>query len=152
MTRRVSVFTLIVGVALAVPTRAEKAPLSPEQLRKTATHVVIGEVTAIYTRSETAGDWQYTRYVAEVRVGGKRKGRWAEEGRSRLRTVLASSMDQSAETGTEHQWALGPAETRRELRIYMAKNAYDGFTEANKDGGFNVIGCDGFERLKPAGK
>src|SRR5438093_1483362 len=38
------------------------------------------------------------------------------------------------------------------VRVYMARNAYDGFTDDNKDGGFNVIGGNGFERVKPAGK
>jgi len=28
--------------------------------------------------------------------------------------------------------------------IYLAKNAYDGFTRDNHDGGFNVIGANGF--------
>lgn len=36
------------------------------------------------------------------------------------------------------------------LRIYLAKNVYDGFTQDNKDGGFNVIGANGFEKVKPA--
>jgi hypothetical protein len=39
------------------------------------------------------------------------------------------------------------------LRVYLARNAYDGFTSANNDGGFNVIGANGFEKLKAgAGK
>ena len=29
--------------------------------------------------------------------------------------------------------------------LYLACNAYDGFTQANTDGGFNVIGPNGFE-------
>ena len=66
----IRVVCVLAAAALAVPARAEKAPLSPEELRKTATHVVTGRVAAIYERTETAGDWRYTRYVAEVRVDG----------------------------------------------------------------------------------
>ena len=33
------------------------------------------------------------------------------------------------------------------LRIYLARNAYDGFSNENNDGGFNVIGANGFEKL-----
>jgi hypothetical protein len=33
------------------------------------------------------------------------------------------------------------------LRIYLARNAYDGFSDDNKDGGFNVIGANGFEEM-----
>jgi hypothetical protein len=35
------------------------------------------------------------------------------------------------------------------VRIYLARNAYDGYTYENKDGGFNVLGVNGFEKLKP---
>jgi hypothetical protein len=33
--------------------------------------------------------------------------------------------------------------------VYLARNAYDGYTFDNKDGGFNVIGANGFETLNP---
>jgi hypothetical protein len=33
------------------------------------------------------------------------------------------------------------------LRIYLARNAYNGFGTTN-DGGFDVIGANGFEKLK----
>lgn len=65
MFRLLLVLSLLVPVA---PLWAEKVPLSPEELRQTATHVVVGKVAAVYARTETAGDWKYTRYVAEVRV------------------------------------------------------------------------------------
>ena len=35
-----------------------------------------------------------------------------------------------------------------ELRIYLAKDAYNGFGPGDKDGGFDVVGANGFERLK----
>ena len=33
------------------------------------------------------------------------------------------------------------------LRIYLARNASDGFNRENKDGGFNVVFPNGFERI-----
>jgi hypothetical protein len=33
--------------------------------------------------------------------------------------------------------------------VYLARNAHDGFDPDNKDGGFNVIGANGFEKLAP---
>jgi hypothetical protein len=33
------------------------------------------------------------------------------------------------------------------MRVYLARNAYDGFDPNNKDGGFNVIGANGFEKV-----
>ena len=40
----------------------------------------------------------------------------------------------------------GIPEEGNRMRIYLARNAYDGFGET-KDGGFNVIGANGFEKL-----
>ena len=37
------------------------------------------------------------------------------------------------------------------MRIYLARNIYDEFSrKKNMDGGFNVIGANGFERLDGA--
>jgi hypothetical protein len=43
---------------------------------------------------------------------------------------------------------LNKPETGETLRIYLARNAYDGATNDNNDGGFNVIYSNGFEKLK----
>ncbi len=34
------------------------------------------------------------------------------------------------------------------VRVYLARSAYDGFGYGNKDGGFNVIAPNGFEKIK----
>src|SRR5262245_58699424 len=60
--------------------RGEKVPLSPEELRNTATHVVIGKVQGIFTRTTDEGDWRVTRYVAEVKVEKAEKGDGVKEG------------------------------------------------------------------------
>jgi len=152
MTRRIPILALVVVLAVVATARAEKAPLSPEDLLKTATHVVVGQVTAIYTRTETAGDWQYTHYVAEVRVAEAEKGDGLKKGdlvyaRYWHRGWVGKTKQPPSTSG--HTGTPGKGDT---VRVYMAKNAYDGFTEANHDGGFNVIGGNGFETMKPAGK
>jgi hypothetical protein len=47
---------------------------------------------------------------------------------------------------------LNKPETGETLRIYLARNAYDGATNDNNDGGFNVIYSNGFEKLKDEAK
>src|SRR5688572_25147529 len=59
---------------LAIGVRAEVPNRSPEWLREHATHVITGEVTAIYARQSTEGNFKVTRYVAEVRVKSSEKG------------------------------------------------------------------------------
>lgn len=152
MTHRVLVLSLVAVSVVAAAARAEKAPLSPEELRETATHVIVGAVTAIYTRTETAGDWQYTRYVAEVRVAESEKGDGLKQGdlayaRYWHRRWISPRRQEPNTNG--HRDLPNQGET---VRIYMARNAYDGFTFENKDGGFNVIGANGFEKVKSAGK
>ena len=152
MCQRALLLAIVVALAWAAPARAEKVPLSPEELHKTATHVVVGDVTAIYTRTEKTGDWQYTHYVAELRVAKCEKGDGLKKGdlvyaRYWHRQWISPRKQEPNTNG--HRGLPKQGET---VRIYLAKNAYDGFTFENKDGGFNVIGANGFEPVKPAGK
>lgn len=138
----------LIVISLALSVRAEKADMPPEGLRKRATHVVVGEVNAVYTREYRDGKWRYTRYVAEVSVDEVEKGEGLAEGalvyaRYWRRRWLARSTPPMTTAG--HRGLPKEGET---LRIYLARNAYDGFTKDNNDGGFNVIGANGFERLK----
>ncbi len=126
---------------------AEKLSLSPEGLRKVATHVIQGQVRAVYSQDAREGGWLVTRRVAEVRVDVSEKGegleprdlvyarywtrRWVGDGPSPPSTHGHRDLPAQGET----------------LRIYLARNAYDGFKEKNDDGGFNVIGANGFERV-----
>ena len=148
MSQRFSLLILIVTVALATPVKGRKADMQPASLRKTATHVIVGNVVGIYERTEVKGDWRYTRYVAEIRVTDTEKGegidesgmvyarywkrRWIAAGHMPTSTVGYRGLPREGET----------------VRVYLARNAYDGFGHDNKDGWFNVIGANGFERLK----
>jgi len=138
---------VVVMALLAPPARAEKAPMSPEALRRTATHVVTAEVVAVYTRTAVEGMYRVTRHVAEIRVREVEKG----EGIDREAPLYVRYWTQQwvgpgmAPPGTNgHRGLPSPGDV---LRIYLARNAYDGFTSANTDGGFNVIGANGFEKL-----
>ena len=113
MYHRVSILALVAVVLSPSTARAEKAPLSPEELRKTATHVVVGKVTAIYTRTETAGDWQYTLYVAEIQVAETEKGDGVKKGDLVYARYWHRRWISPRKARAEHQWALGPAESGR---------------------------------------
>jgi hypothetical protein len=151
MIRNLWLLSLAAVAAGVVPVRAEKAPLSPEELRKTATHIVTGRVAAVYERTETSGDWKYTRFVAEVRVEGSEKGDGIKKGdlvyvRYYRRAWVGTGKQPPSSSGHS-----GLPATGESVRAYLARNAYDGFTSENTDGGFNVIGGNGFEKLEPAG-
>ena len=58
-----------IGILLfAAHANAEKAPSSQKQLESIATHIVVGKVQAIYTRTEREGNYEYVRKVAEVKI------------------------------------------------------------------------------------
>lgn len=141
---------LFVGVlltaALGSTLWAEKVDTPPKGLRRTATHVVTGEVVAIYTRAATKGDWAYTHYLAEVKVAKVEKGEGLTSGGlvyvRYWRRKFTGAVPPPSTGG--HR---GLPKEGQSLRIYLARNAYDGFTKENHDGGFNVIGANGFEKL-----
>jgi hypothetical protein len=122
--------------------------MSPQALRETATHVVCGEVASIYRHVETKGHWQYTKYIAEIRVTAVEKGTAIKHGalvyarywtRKWVGKPNFSSFSTSGHRGLPKQ---GDS-----IRVFLARYAYDGFTKGNMDGGFNVIGANGFEDL-----
>jgi hypothetical protein len=143
--------TLIALMALALmadAARAEKIDMTPEELFQTATHVVVGKVAAVYERTETAGDWRYIHYVAEIPVAECKKGEGLKKGDmvyARYWRRAWQGKDRPPPSTSGHRGLPRVGET---VRVYLARNAYDGFSSGNKDGGFNVIGANGFEKLK----
>jgi hypothetical protein len=149
--RRVNWLVAAFGVGgLACGLRAEKPNMTPEELRETATNVVVGKVLAVYERPESAGNWKYTRYVAEVRVEKVEKGDGLKPGELVYARYWRKAWQGKGNPPPDTAGHRGLPAAGDTTRIYLAKNAYDGFTFENKDGGFNVIGANGFETLTPA--
>lgn len=77
---RIAIFCLAFAAAVsaAVSLMAERVPLNPEQLREEATHVVVGQVKAIYRRavaSSRSGEGTIEEHaVVEVEVETVEKG------------------------------------------------------------------------------
>ena len=139
---------LIAFVASSVA--AEKVDMPKDRLASTATHVVVAKVAAVYTRTVREGNYDVTKYVAEVRVETVEKGAGiatVDPLYVRYWTQQWAGKADAMPPGTAGHRGL-PKEGAR-VRIYLAKNAYDGFDPNNKDGGFNVIGANGFEALPP---
>ncbi len=154
-----SVFLVLAALAAfaASAPAPEKANLTPEALREVATHVVVGEVRAIYSRTVRDGSWEVTHHIAEVAPSNVEKGKIAapdgDDGAglvyARYWTRRWTGFFSAPPSTSGHRGVPAVGET---LRIYLARNAYDGFYTDNDDGGFNVIGANGFERLKAEAK
>ncbi len=144
---RLSLSLLIAAAALETPASGEKVNMSPEALRKTATHVITGNVVNVYERTETVGDWKYTRYVAEIRVNDLEKGDRIDEGGLVYARYWGRSWVGKGRVPPSTSGHRGLPVKGAKLRVYLARNEYDGFSRDNNDGGFNVIGANGFEAL-----
>jgi len=150
--------------AIAPAVHAEKASLSPDRLKQTATHVVVGKVHFIYMRSDNghtqpnqarssdARDWAYTRYLAEVQIQSTEKGEHLQPGELVYVRYWTRRWRGKGPIPTSTGGHRGLPSQGDTVRIYLARNAYDGFTFQNHDNGFNVIGANGFERIaSPSG-
>ena len=147
MIRKILLVSLLAMGLMGSKLKIEKPDMSPAELRKTATHVITGKVLAVSERSETADDWKYTRYVAEIQISTIEKGQGLKTGdliyaRYWRRAWQGKGPAPPATGG--HRGLPGVGEM---IRVYLARNAYDGFGDTN-DGGFNVIGANGFEKIK----
>jgi hypothetical protein len=133
---------------LASAVRAEKIDMSPAQLHETATHTVIAKIVAIYDREEPIGDWRYTRHVAEVRIDAVDKGESLKKGQLAYVRYWTRKWTGAGRVPPSTLGHRGLPSAWDTVRIYLSRNAYDGFTRDNNDGGFNVIGANGFEIMK----
>lgn len=142
-------FAGLVGVlALGLlPAVAEKPHSTPAQLAKRSTHIVRGTVERVFERARRHGKSLDTDYVAEVKVAAVEKGEgirldrplyvryWSKEWQG-------PGMPPARSSGHSQIPGEGAA-----VRLYLARNAYDGFGTERHDGGYNVLGKNGIQKL-----
>jgi hypothetical protein len=145
-------FVLALGAASLLnvrPAVAEKVDMTPEELQKTATHIVVGRAEQIFARTEKGKDYEYTHYVAEVRIDKLEKGEGYKQGDLMYVRYWHKRWIGAGDPPPDTSGHRGEPKPGQTLRIYAARNAYDGFG-TTKDGGLNVIGANGFEAIKAA--
>jgi hypothetical protein len=143
---RMAWFPLLLLLTISTGANGERVDMPPAWLKKTATHVIIGTVTAVYESKVDDKEWSTTRYVAEVRIKTTEKGDGLNTGdlvyvRYWHRRWISAAPPQLNTNG--HRGLPSPGQT---LRIYLARNAYNGAGVSN-DGGFDVVFANGFEKL-----
>lgn len=143
-----SVLAMLLLVGL-VPAVAEKPNSSPAQLESLATHIVRGEVVRVFTRVRQQGKFRVTHFVAELKVAAVEKGDGI-----RLDRPLYARYWTQAWTGAGYPppgtSGHDTVEEGASVRAYLARNAYDGFGTERHDGGYEVIGVNGFQVMTPA--
>jgi hypothetical protein len=123
-----------------------KMIMSPAKMRNTATHVIVGPVVRIYHHDQTAQDKRITNYVAEIRAERIEKGQGLNNGDLVYARYWTSAWLPTATPVPDQLGHRGLPKEGETLRVYLARNAYDG-AGYTQDGGFNVLFADGFEGL-----
>ncbi len=143
MSRMICLFVVVSSCVISVA-RAEKVDLSPQELREMATHVVTGHVNMIFQQTLALDDWQYTLYVAELRIAECTKGDGLAAGNLMYARYWQQQWIGNGDAPPSTSGHRGLPDEGDFVRVYLSRNAYDGFGD-NSDGGFNVIGANGFE-------
>ena len=140
--------SLVLASLLVLPSaKGAKAPYSKKQLEQVATHIVVGKVQAVYSRTEREENYEYVRKLAEVKVDKVEKGK-VPEGliyvRYWSREWKGLGLPPPGGQSYEPQPKKGQA-----CRFYLAKNAYDGWSEdGNQDGGYNIVYVNGVQAIE----
>ena len=137
--------------AFAPLSQAARAPSSKEKLARIATHIVIGQVRAIYSHKEEEGipivsGYAYDRKVAEVKIEKVEKGKISE---SLVYVRYWSRAWKGIGLPPPGGQSYHPQPRNGELcRFYLSKNSFDGWSDENQDGGYNVVYLNGVQTLK----
>lgn len=143
--------TILVAMAWAAPA-PEKAAMPTAAMQKMATHIVQGEVIRIYKSTEVDGPWEYTRFIAEMKVSAIEKGKGIEKEQLIYPRWFSRHWrrGEGPASGSGHYgWTPKVGE---KARAYLAKNSSDGFNRENNDGGFSLLVPNGFEKVTASQK
>ena len=128
-----------------------KAPSSKLELETIATHIVVGKVQAVYSYKEREGiplvsGYEYDHKVAEVKIAKVEKGKIFENlvyVRYWSRAWKGIGLPPPGGQSYHPQPKKGD-----QCRFYLSKNSFDGWTDENQDGGYNVVYLNGVQPIK----
>lgn len=144
-------FSVLLSLLFPSVVWGARAPSSTEKLERIATHIVLGEVRAVYSYKERDGmpllsGYEYERKVAEVKIEKVEKGKIAE---SLVYVRYWSRAWKGIGLPPPGGQSYDPQPKKGQFcRFYLAKNAYDGWSKSSKDGGYNVVYLNGVQPLE----
>ena len=127
---RCRLLLVVAIVAASLPPRAEakKPSQAPSELRKNATHLIVGKVIAIFGRIENEGDWKYIRYVAEIQVSVCEKGNRIDSGDLLYARYWQRQWIGQGQQPPDTSGHVGIPRAQDAVRVYLSRNADDGFS------------------------
>jgi hypothetical protein len=139
---------LVVTVAILVGAAwADRPNASSEELQQASTAIVTGKVKCIYSSTERKENWETTKFVVEVTVARCEKGDVKPGGlvyaRYYSRRALGKGLTAPGYYGIHTQPRVGQS-----VRLYLTTSSSESLDDES-DGGFNIVGPNGCELLKP---
>jgi len=143
--------TLAALVALAATVaRAERVPLSPEQLKAEATHVVTGVVKAVYSREVETTSYGKgtleTHYLLEIEVRAVEKGSGVASGDIVYARCWRLKKHGASGPLPGPSGHFGIPKEGDQVRAFLAKGKYGPTGQA--DNGSAVVYPNGIEKLR----
>lgn len=135
---------LSLACCLTPTVRAERIPMTPEQLVSNSTNIVVGGVTGIFSKTNTEGNYERTHFVAEVRVVKSERGDFQKDTLIYVRYWQQRWAGRGAVPPGTNGFRDVPKEGET-LRMHLVRNGYNGFGTSS-DGGLDVLGPNGFSR------
>jgi hypothetical protein len=130
--------------------RAERVPLSPEELKAEATHIVTGVVKAIYSREVETTSYGKgtleTHYLLEIEVGGVEKGSGVRKGDIVYARCWRLKKHGASGPVPGPSGHFGIPKEGEQVRAFLAKGKYGPTGQA--DNGSTVVYPNGIEKLK----
>ncbi len=136
-------------LAAALPTEGGIAARKPEDLKKDATHIVVGKVTEVYSTTSKSQNSALTKFVAQIQIEKLEKGSGLKHGE----VVYARYWDskwigkQPGPPGADDGYSPMP-KVGDHVRAFLAQNSSQGGMGQQSDGGYDVLIPNGFEVVK----
>lgn len=136
-------------IALAMNSaRAEKVDMTPEQLQMTATHVISGLVKDIYSTMEREGDYEVTRFIAEIVIEKVEKGDGLKAGELAYARYWRQNWRGKGTPPPGTSGHRGLPKKGDAIKVYLVNKGYNGGGDTT-DGGYDVVFTNGFSVREP---
>ena len=142
---RITLLTKTIVLICMGTAHAEIPKKSPEQLKEQSSNIVVGKVQAVYTHSETNGDFAKIKGVVEIRIDSIEKGEGLEKGgllyARYWRTAWQGDPAKTPPYGSGH-YAINK-EIGSTVRAFVSRN--------KQDQGFDILLTNGLQEIKKSG-
>jgi len=147
---RTNLVIVMIALVSVVSAKAERVPLSPEDLNKESTHIITGEVKSVYSRdaeSDLYGSGTIvTRFIVEIEIKSIEKGDGLKKGEMVYARCWSLKKRGSAGDRPGPSGHFGIPPEGDVVKVYLHHGSYS--PTGQGDNGYAVVYPNGFEKLE----